>query len=198
MSIPLNTPRNTGSLTFMVGATADDFPRAQSLLSLMGKKIVHCGPAGSGSSVKLCNNLALAMQMIAVSEALNLGSHLGIDPRVLTEVMNSSTAACWSSTVNNPVPGTHQPPPKLSPKPHLTLAQSLTLTLTLTLALAPTLTKPSPSLNPNPHLTLALTHLPLGNTNKPQPSLPYQGLLLTRLPVETTLVALFPPSWSKI
>ena len=91
----------------MVGASVGDFPRVKSLLQLMGKKIVHCGPSGSGASVKLCNNLALAMQMIAVSEALNLGTHLGIDPTVLTEVMNSSTAACWSSTVNNPVPGKH-------------------------------------------------------------------------------------------
>ena len=111
---------NAGSLTFMVGAAACDFPKAFSLLSLMGKKIVHCGPSGSGSSVKLCNNLALAMQMIAVSEALNLGTHLGIDPGLLTEVINSSTAACWSSSVNNPVPGEHH-----------SLHSSCILTLTL-------------------------------------------------------------------
>ena len=57
-----------------------------------------------GAATKLCNNLALATQMIGVCEAMNLGRSLGIDPVTLADVMNTSTASCWSSKVNNPDP----------------------------------------------------------------------------------------------
>ena len=50
------------------------------------------------------NNLALAAQMVGICEALNLGEKLGVDPIILSSVMNSSTAKCWSSEVNNPHP----------------------------------------------------------------------------------------------
>ena len=42
--------------------------------------------------------------MVGVCEALNLGESLGVDPVVLANVMNTSTAKCWSSEVNNPHP----------------------------------------------------------------------------------------------
>lgn len=42
--------------------------------------------------------------MAGICEALNLGEKLGVDPVVLASVMNSSTAKCWSSEVNNPHP----------------------------------------------------------------------------------------------
>ena len=42
--------------------------------------------------------------MVGICEALNLGEKLGVDPVVLSSVMNSSTAKCWSSEVNNPHP----------------------------------------------------------------------------------------------
>lgn len=57
-----------------------------------------------GAASKLCNNLALATQMIGICEAMNLGRSLGIDPVTLADVMNTSTASCWSSKVNNPDP----------------------------------------------------------------------------------------------
>ena len=95
-----------GTLTFMVGANdVPLFEAAQSLLTLMGKKIIHTGGAGTGSTVKLCNNLALAIETIAISEAMNLGVRSGVDAKVLADAMSNSTAACWSSTVNNPSPG---------------------------------------------------------------------------------------------
>lgn len=95
-----------GTLTFMVGSNEKStFVAAQSLLSRMGQKIIHTGGAGTGSTVKLCNNLALAIETIAISEAMNLGIRSGVEPKVLADAMSSSTAACWSSTVNNPCPG---------------------------------------------------------------------------------------------
>jgi 3-hydroxyisobutyrate dehydrogenase len=94
-----------GTLTFMVGCTSEqELARARFYLEKMGKSAIACGGPGAGSATKLCNNLALAAQMIGICEAMNLGEALGVDPVVLAEVMNSSTAKCWSSEVNNPHP----------------------------------------------------------------------------------------------
>jgi len=95
-----------GTLTFMVGgADTVVFERAKQLLQHMGKNIVNCGNSGNGQVVKLCNNLALAIEMIGISEAMNLGISLGMDAKVLAGIFNTSTARCWSSDTYNPVPG---------------------------------------------------------------------------------------------
>ena len=46
----------------------------------------------------------LGVEQIVTAEAMLLGQRLGVSPRVLAEVINNSTGACWSSSVNNPVP----------------------------------------------------------------------------------------------
>ncbi|CAI5501119.1 unnamed protein product [Closterium sp. Naga37s-1] len=97
-----------GTLTFMVGGTAAAFAMAEPLLAAMGSRSLHCGPSGSGSAAKLCNNLALAIQMASVSEALALGQRLGLSPALLSAIFNSSSAQCWSSEVYNPAPGVMQ------------------------------------------------------------------------------------------
>ncbi|CAI5472091.1 unnamed protein product [Closterium sp. Yama58-4] len=97
-----------GTLTFMVGGTAAAFAMAEPLLAAMGTRALHCGPSGSGSAAKLCNNLALAIQMASVSEALALGQRLGLSPALLSAIFNSSSAKCWSSEVYNPAPGVMQ------------------------------------------------------------------------------------------
>lgn len=94
-----------GTLTFMVGCRKEDFEETKTFLSGMGKNIVHCGGAGTGQIAKICNNLALAIQMISVCEALNLGEKLGIDPKVLSGIMSTSTSNCWSVNAYNPRPG---------------------------------------------------------------------------------------------
>jgi 3-hydroxyisobutyrate dehydrogenase len=95
-----------GTLTFMVGADgADTFAEATKRLQPMAKNIVHCGATGSGQVVKLCNNLVLAQHMVAVSEAMLMGTRLGVDGKTLAAVINTSTGKCWSSEVNNPFPG---------------------------------------------------------------------------------------------
>ncbi|CAG8661094.1 6469_t:CDS:2, partial [Ambispora leptoticha] len=94
------------TLTFMVGAsTNEDFDRAKPILSQMGKNIVHCGKIGSGQIAKMCNNMLLAISMIGVSETMNLGIKLGMDPKLLANILNTSSGRCWSSDTYNPVPG---------------------------------------------------------------------------------------------
>jgi len=103
----------TGTLSFLVGGSKQSFARASPILALMGQRIIHCGPAGSGLAAKICNNLILGVEQIVVAEAMLLGQRLGLDPAVLAGVINNSTGACWSSRINNPVPGAL--PDKLAP-----------------------------------------------------------------------------------
>jgi 3-hydroxyisobutyrate dehydrogenase len=94
-----------GTLTFMAGCEdPSSLDIAKKYLNIMGKRVVACGGPSAGSSTKLCNNLALATQMIGICEAMSLGEALNVDPVVLADVMNTSTAKCWSSEVNNPHP----------------------------------------------------------------------------------------------
>jgi 3-hydroxyisobutyrate dehydrogenase len=94
-----------GTLTFMVGGSDDNVSSATPTLDRMGAKIIHCGAPGAGGVTKLCNNLSLAISMIGTCEAMALGKRLGMDSNKLAEVMNTSTARCWSSDTYNPVPG---------------------------------------------------------------------------------------------
>ena len=103
-----------GTLSFLVGGSDQAFNHASPILALMGRRIIHCGPSGSGLAAKICNNLILGVEQVVVSEAMLLGQRLGLDPVVLASVINSSTGACWSSSVNNPVPGAL---PEKSPPP---------------------------------------------------------------------------------
>lgn len=97
-----------GTLSFMLGAsskTGQLVDRVKPILLLMGKKVWHMGEQGAGLSGKLANNYLLAISNIATAEAMNMGIRWGLDPKVLGEMINSSSGRCWSSEVNNPVPG---------------------------------------------------------------------------------------------
>jgi len=98
------TGAKAGTLSFMVGGPETSFELSRHLLSHMGKRILHCGPSGAGLGAKICNNLVLGIEQIAVAEAMLLGQKLGLDPAILAGVINSSTGGCWASSVNNPVP----------------------------------------------------------------------------------------------
>jgi 3-hydroxyisobutyrate dehydrogenase len=95
----------SGTLTFMVGAELALFERIRPILAHMGKNIVHCGESGTGQVAKICNNLLLGISMIGTAEAMNLGASLGIDPKVLAGIINTSSGRCWSSDTYNPYPG---------------------------------------------------------------------------------------------
>merc|ERR1719474_2097865 len=95
-----------GSLTFMCGGSQTAFERAKTVLGTMGMNVVHCGEEhGSGQIAKICNNLILAISMCAVSEGMNLGVKLGMDPQKLSDIVNVSSGGCWSSAQYNPCPG---------------------------------------------------------------------------------------------
>ncbi len=94
-----------GTLTFMVGGDSQDFEKAKPILACMGKNIVHCGGAGNGQVAKICNNMMLAIEMIATAEGMSLAAKLGMDPKVFAGIANTSSGRCWSSDTYNPYPG---------------------------------------------------------------------------------------------
>jgi 3-hydroxyisobutyrate dehydrogenase len=93
------------TLTFMCGGEEKAFAAAKPVLEKMGKKIVHCGAAGAGQGVKICNNMILAISMIGVSEGFSLAEKLGLSHQALFDVVSTSSGQCWALTSYCPVPG---------------------------------------------------------------------------------------------
>jgi len=80
------------TLSIMVGGEVALFERVHPLLALMGKHIFHLGPAGSGQTAKLCQNLILVSTLSGVMESVALGRAVGIEPQRLLEVMDTCLA----------------------------------------------------------------------------------------------------------
>ncbi|MDO4682411.1 MAG: 3-hydroxyisobutyrate dehydrogenase [Lautropia sp.] len=100
-----------GTLTFIVGGSAEALDRARPVLEAMGKNIFHMGEAGAGQVAKLCNNMALGVIMAATAEALALGAAHGLDAKALSDMMGVSTSRSWATEVCNPWPGVHENAP---------------------------------------------------------------------------------------
>ncbi len=94
-----------GTLTFMVGGEAATLEQARTIFQAMGSNIFHAGPDGAGQVAKVCNNLVLAVQMIATAESMALGVASGLDPSVLAEIMRQSSGGNWTLEKYNPWPG---------------------------------------------------------------------------------------------
>jgi len=94
-----------GTLTFMVGGDEAEFTRYKNIFNAMGKNIVYCGGSGNGQVAKVANNMLLGISMIGTAEAMSLGVSLGMEPKVLAGIINTSSGRCWSSDTYNPFPG---------------------------------------------------------------------------------------------
>jgi 3-hydroxyisobutyrate dehydrogenase-like beta-hydroxyacid dehydrogenase len=97
-----------GTLAFMAGMDNKSiYPRVKEYLSHMGKPdaIFLCGNIGAGTAFKVINNYLSAITSLAASEALNIGTKMGLDVSLLTDVINVSGGQCWVTSKSNPVPG---------------------------------------------------------------------------------------------
>ncbi|MDR3656722.1 MAG: 3-hydroxyisobutyrate dehydrogenase [Mycobacterium sp.] len=94
-----------GTLAFMVGGDESALERARSVLEPMAGKVIHCGAAGAGQAAKVCNNMVLAVQQIAIGEAFVLAERLGLSAQSLFDVITGATGNCWAVHTNCPVPG---------------------------------------------------------------------------------------------
>jgi 2-hydroxy-3-oxopropionate reductase len=81
-----------GALSIMVGGSEEDFERARPLFDVMGKVATHVGPTGAGQVVKACNQIVVALNIEAVSEALVLGSKAGVAPEKVVEALSGGLA----------------------------------------------------------------------------------------------------------
>jgi len=93
-----------GTLTFIVGGSAQNFERATTVLEAMGKNLFHAGDVGAGQVAKICNNMLLSILMAGTSEALQLGIDNGLDPKVLSDIMLKSSGRNWTLELYNPCP----------------------------------------------------------------------------------------------
>jgi 3-hydroxyisobutyrate dehydrogenase len=94
-----------GTLAFMVGGEEAVLDDARAVLEPMAGKIIHCGAAGAGQAAKVCNNMVLAVQQIAIGEAFVLAERLGLSAQSLFDVITGATGNCWAVHTNCPVPG---------------------------------------------------------------------------------------------
>ena len=80
-----------GELILMIGGDEDTLGEVRDILEVVSKTIIHAGPSGSGTSVKLCFNLAVSHMAAALSEALVLGVKSGLKPEVIVETFMAGT-----------------------------------------------------------------------------------------------------------
>jgi 3-hydroxyisobutyrate dehydrogenase len=81
-----------GTLAIMVGGDSRDIGRCRPLLEALGDRIFETGPLGSGHALKALNNLVSAAGLLAAAEALLIGRRFGLDPALMVDVFNASTA----------------------------------------------------------------------------------------------------------
>jgi len=94
-----------GTLAFMVGCAAADFPAVEAVLAPMARVAIHAGEAGSGQAAKICNNMLLGVSMLGTCEAFALAEKLGLAADRFFEIASKSSGQCWSVTSYCPVPG---------------------------------------------------------------------------------------------
>lgn len=84
-----------GTLAIMVGGSEAAFERSRPVFEAMGRTIVHTGPSGAGQVVKLCNQVAGGLHLLAMSEAITLCRKAGVDPAKMLEAVGAGAAASW-------------------------------------------------------------------------------------------------------
>jgi 3-hydroxyisobutyrate dehydrogenase len=85
-----------GTLSILVGGDAAVLDRVRDVLQAMGKRITLCGPQGAGQTVKACNQVLCAMNLLGVVEALHLARLSGIDPGVLLDALTAGAGGSWT------------------------------------------------------------------------------------------------------
>jgi 3-hydroxyisobutyrate dehydrogenase len=90
-----------GTLAILVGGVEDVFENCRPVLEAMGKSLLHIGGAGAGHAAKALNNYVSAAGLAATVEALHIAQRFGIEPTVMTDVLNASSGR--SNTSENKV-----------------------------------------------------------------------------------------------
>lgn len=91
-----------GTLTIMVGGDEDVFESARPIFSVLGENIVLQGGPGAGQHTKMCNQIAIASNMIGVTESIVYAQKAGLDPEKVLQSISAGAAGSWS--MSNLVP----------------------------------------------------------------------------------------------
>jgi len=91
-----------GTLSIMVGGEEDLFSEVRPVFEVLGKTITLCGPNGAGQTVKACNQIQVALNLIGMAEALVLGAKAGVDPAVVVRVLSGGFAQSRVMDVRGP------------------------------------------------------------------------------------------------
>ena len=81
-----------GTLAIMAGGKQDVFDRVKDVLQVMGKSVTLCGDIGAGNTTKLANQIIVAANIAAVSEALTLGVKAGVKPKAIYSAIRAGLA----------------------------------------------------------------------------------------------------------
>lgn len=84
-----------GTLSIMVGGEKKVFENKKDLFQAMGKNIYYLGNLGNGLAMKLVNNLLVAVNNLAVAEAVTFGKQAGLDPQMILEIIPKSAGDSW-------------------------------------------------------------------------------------------------------
>jgi 2-hydroxy-3-oxopropionate reductase len=90
------------TLSIMVGGDEATFNEALPVFEAMGKTIVLCGAAGAGQTVKACNQIQVAANLVGMAEALALGAKAGVDPAIIIQVLSGGYAQTRVMDVRGP------------------------------------------------------------------------------------------------
>lgn len=91
-----------GTLSIMAGGDKEVFDQVYDVLMTMGASAVHCGDIGAGNTTKLANQVIVALNIAAVSEAFMLSTRAGVDPVKVFEAIKGGLAG--STVMNAKVP----------------------------------------------------------------------------------------------
>lgn len=92
LDVPVNGSRDaaaTGNLLLLVGGPMATIEQIRPVLEVIGRQIVHLGPVGSGTAMKLARNMLVAVQTLAVGEALTLTQRAGLDMDQVAEILTN-------------------------------------------------------------------------------------------------------------
>jgi len=100
-----------GILSIMVGGDKEVFDAVVPVFQAMGKTITYMGPAGAGGFTKLANQVIVAINLTAISEALTLGAKAGLDPERLIQALGGGMAGSRCLDMKGPqiIKGNFQP-----------------------------------------------------------------------------------------
>lgn len=92
----------TGTLSIMASGDKAAYDEVLPILKAMGEDVFYVGESGNGHTIKLINNMLTGINLAGICEGMVMGMKAGIDPKLLLDIINSSSGESYSSKVKIP------------------------------------------------------------------------------------------------